>query len=246
LIAPRSCKSVHPWHVDVREHSQKLRLDVVGEQRQRLVARIGEAQHAPKRAHLGSLAGLAEKRIGAGLKAGTGSTYSPEFFKTLDIPAVLRYGDWEGQFQQMLAGELDGMAIALGAPAPELKELDAKDPLDFLQFSPDQVALLRSRFPELSASVIPSGAYPSLQADYRTLGLYNFAIIRRDVANDLAYRIVKAVFEHHDEMVAIHPAAKETLAANIDRDTFLPLHPGAEGYYREAGIAIPANLIVAN
>jgi NMT1-like family len=53
------------------------------------------------------------------------------------------------------------------------------------------------------------------------------------------FRIVKAVFEHHDELVSAHPAAKETLAANLDRDTFLPLHPGAARYYREIGIAIP-------
>ena len=47
------------------------------------------------------------------------------------------------------------------------------------------------------------------------------------------------MFEHHDELVSAHPAAKETLAANLDRDTFLPLHPGAARYYREIGIAIP-------
>lgn len=128
-------------------------------------------------------------------------------------------------------------------PPCVLKALDAKDPLDFLQFSPEQVASIGARFPELSPSVVPAGAYPSLQADYHTLGLYNFAIIRRDAADDLAYRIVKAVFDHHDEMVAVHPAAKETLAANLDRDTFLPLHPGAARYYREAGVTIPGNLL---
>ena len=201
---------------------------------------------APKRLHLGSLAGFAGKRIGAGPKAGTGGTYLPEIFNALDIPAVLRYGAWQEQFEQTAAGDLDGVAAALGSPEPELKALDAKEPLDFLQFSSEQVALIRSRLPELSPSVIPAGAYPSLQADYHTLGLYNFAITNRDAADDLAYRIVKAVFEHHDEMLAIHPTAKETLAANLDRDTFLPLHPGAARYYREAGIAIPANLVSTN
>lgn len=200
---------------------------------------------APKRLNLGSLAGFGGKRIGAGPKAGTGGTYFPEIFKALDIPALFRYGAWQEQFRQTAERELDGLAFPLGAPAPSVKALDAKEPLDFLQFSPEQIALLRTRFPELSPSVIPSGTYPSLHKDYRTLGLYNFAIINRNVSDDLAYRIVKAVFEHHQEMVAIHPAAKETLAANLDRDTFLPLHPGTAGYYREVGIAIPAGLVAS-
>jgi len=198
---------------------------------------------APKRLHLGSPGGFAGKRIGAGPKAATGGVYFPEMFKTLDIPALFRYGAWQELFEHTASGDLDGMAVTLAAPSPELTALDAKEPLDFLQFSPEQIAQIRARFPELSPSVIPAGAYPSLQADYHTLGLYNFAIINRDAADDLAYRIVKAVFEHHDEMVAIHPAAKETLAPNLDRDTFLPLHPGAGRYYREAGIAIPGNLL---
>jgi TRAP-type uncharacterized transport system substrate-binding protein len=35
------------------------------------------------------------------------------------------------------------------------------------------------------------------------------------------------------------PAVKETVPANIGRDTVLPLRPGAERYYREIGIPIP-------
>jgi TRAP-type uncharacterized transport system substrate-binding protein len=84
--------------------------------------------------------------------------------------------------------------------------------------------------------------------DNWTWGLSLIALtiaINRDAADDLAYRIVKTVFDHHEEMVAIHPAARETLAANLDRDTFLPLHPGAVRYYREAGITIPARLMPA-
>jgi TRAP-type uncharacterized transport system substrate-binding protein len=78
-----------------------------------------------------------------------------------------------------------------------------------------------------------------LHEDYRTVGLYNFAIIHHDVPDDLAYRIVKAVFEHQPEFVSAHPAAKDTVPANLDRDTFLPLHSGDARYYREIGVAIP-------
>jgi TRAP transporter TAXI family solute receptor len=115
--------------------------------------------------------------------------------------------------------------------------VDAKDPLDFSAFTGAGCAR-PNPFPELTPSLIPSGTYPSLHEDYHTVGLYNFAIIHRDVPDDLVYRIVKAVFEHQQELVSAHPAAKETVPANLDRDTFLPLHPGAARYYREIGVAI--------
>jgi len=194
---------------------------------------------APKRLMLGSLSGFAEKRIGVGPKAGTAGTYFPEIFKALGIPAVLRFGAYEDLFQQVASGVLDGMAFAIGTLVPDVAALDAREPLDFIQPSPEQVALVRTRFPELTPSLIPSGAYPSLHEDYHTIGLYIFWVIHRDVSDELAYRIVKMVFEHHQELVSAHPAAKETVPANLDRDTFLPLHPGAARYYREIGVAIP-------
>jgi TRAP transporter TAXI family solute receptor len=197
---------------------------------------------APKRLHLGSLAGFAGKRIGDGPKAGTGGTYMPGIFKTLDIEVVLHNGAWEANMEQVASGELDGLAAFAGIPMPGLAQLDAKEPLEYLQPLPDQIAKVKGDFLELTPSLISAGTYPSLTTDYRTFGLFNFAIVNQDLPDDLAYKIVKAVFEHHQELVDAHPAAKETIPANVDRDTFLPFHPGAVRYYREIGVDIPAAL----
>jgi uncharacterized protein len=67
-------------------------------------------------------------------------------------------------------------------------------------------------------------------------------VVDKDLPDDLVYKIVKAVFDHRQELESFHPAAKETLPANVDRDTFLPFHPGAMRYYREIGVDIPATL----
>ena len=36
-------------------------------------------------------------------------------------------------------------------------------------------------------------------------------------------------------------SAKETVPADISRDTVLPVHPGAERYYREIGVPVPVD-----
>jgi len=54
----------------------------------------------------------------------------------------------------------------------------------------------------------------------------------------MAYLITRTVLENNAALVKAHPAARETVAANASRDTFLPFHPGALRYYRDKGIKL--------
>jgi TRAP-type uncharacterized transport system substrate-binding protein len=60
------------------------------------------------------------------------------------------------------------------------------------------------------------------------------------------YQLVKATFEDQPRLVKAHPAASETLPQNVDKNTFLPFHPGAVRYYREIGMSIPDSLVPTN
>ncbi len=195
-----------------------------------------------KRLGVKSLDQLAGKRLGAGPRGGTSGTYSPRIFEALGIPAVFAYGSIEETASQISSGQLDGLVLATGVPVPALFELDQKDGMELIPFTSEQIKVLKHQLPELSDSVIPSGAYPSLTVDYHTVGLFNFVVAHNDLPDDLVYQIVKAVYDKHAQLVWGHPAAKETIPANIDRDTFLPIHPGAVRYYREIGIDVPAVL----
>jgi uncharacterized protein len=57
---------------------------------------------------------------------------------------------------------------------------------------------------------------------------------------------VKAIFVNHDRLLKAISAAAETLPKNVDKNTFLPFHPGAVRYYREVGIKIPDALVPTN
>jgi uncharacterized protein len=194
---------------------------------------------AAKRLGINWLEDLAGLRIGAGPRAGTGGTYLPMMFNALDIKASLRFGAFDSLTSQLKSGELDGIVFTAGFPTPALTELIATQPLDFVQPSADQIAVIRKALPEITPSIVPAGTYSSMARDYQTVGLYNFAVAHKDLPDDLVYKIVKAVFDNHQELVKVHSSAKETVPANIGRDTILPLHPGAERYYREIGIPIP-------
>jgi TRAP transporter TAXI family solute receptor len=86
-----------------------------------------------KRLAIKSLDDFAGLRIGVGPRAGTGGTYVPEIFKILGIAADIRFGAIEQIASQMADGKLDGVVIAGGFPIPALAELDARQPVDFVQ-----------------------------------------------------------------------------------------------------------------
>jgi TRAP transporter TAXI family solute receptor len=190
-----------------------------------------------------SVMDLAGKRIGVGPAGGTSATIFPAVFKVLNIPVTLRNGAFSEMASQFQGGLLDVLSYVSGVPFPFLAEIDGKAAIDYIAFSPQEIATLVGAMPELSPSVVPAGTYASLTSDYRTVGMYNFAVAHEDLAEDLVHAIVKAVFENRERLIATSPSARETLAANISRNTVLPFHPGAVRYYREIGVALPDKLV---
>jgi len=185
-----------------------------------------------------SVADMNGKNIGVGPRAGTPGTYFPLMFEALGIKATIRNGGASDMSSQLGDGLLDVFAFAAGVPISAFSELEAQRPVKFITFTDAQLKTLSEKIPELSPSVIPKGTYRTLNEDHKTVGLYNFAIAHKDLSNDDAYKIVRAVMENNPTMVKGHSAAAETVAKNADKNTFLPFHPGAVKYFKEKGIAL--------
>jgi TRAP transporter TAXI family solute receptor len=184
-----------------------------------------------------SVAEMAGKRVGVGPRGGTSAAYFPEIFRVLNVPVDLAYGEWAELAGQVHERKLDVLAAGAGVPFPSFVELEAKDKVRYIALTSAEIASARLTMPELTPSRIPAGTYPSLLRHYQTLGLFNFAVAHASLPDDLVSSVVRAVFENNEEMMEAHAAAAATVPANIDRNSFLPLHPGAIRYYRQIGRA---------
>lgn len=194
---------------------------------------------ALRRSGISTIAMLDKLDIGAGPRAGTGGTYVPEILKVLGISPRIGYGSWDDTFKELVTGHYNAIIVTGGAPFPAAKELEAKEPLTFISLSPKEIDANRKAMPELTPSTIAAGIYSSLDKDYSTVGVYNFAVGRADLPDDLVYQLVKAVFANQPRLLKATSTASETIPQNVVKDTFLPFHPGAFRYYREIGISIP-------
>jgi TRAP transporter TAXI family solute receptor len=199
-----------------------------------------------RRSGITTVAQLDKKRFGIGPRAGTGGTYIPLILKVLGISADSTYGAFADMVTELFAGRHDAFVTLTGAPMPAIQEAEAKEPVTFISLSPEQIDAIRKAMPEFSPSTIAAGTYRSLDKDYITFGVYNFAVGRPDLPDDLVYQLVKAVFENHPRLLKAHATASETVPQNVVKNTFLPFHPGAVRYYREIGTSIPDSLVPTN
>ncbi len=84
--------------------------------------------------------------------------------------------------------------------------------------------------------VIPAGTYKGQDAPMPTAAINNFLVTHSGVSDDVAYGMTKSLFENLDGMVSAHAAAKDIKLDKAVAGMPVPLHPGAEKYYREKGL----------
>lgn len=198
---------------------------------------------ALKKSGITSFKQLDGKTVGVGPRAGTPGTYFPLIFTALGMKATIRNGQGADMGGQLGDGILDAFCFGAGLPIPIFSQIDAEKEAVFFTWTDEERAKVRAAMPEFSEAMIPKGTYKQQTADQKTLGLYNFGIAHKDMADDVAYNVVKAILENNAAMVQGHESAKETIAANATRNTFLPFHPGAVKYYQEKGIKLdPATI----
>lgn len=89
--------------------------------------------------------------------------------------------------------------------------------------------------PYIAAS-IPAGTYNGQDADVPTVAVVNFLVTHEGVSDDMAYAMTKELFENLPDLEAAHQAAKQISLENAIAGMPLPLHPGAERYYKEKGL----------
>ncbi|MGA0583847.1 MAG: TAXI family TRAP transporter solute-binding subunit, partial [Castellaniella sp.] len=85
-------------------------------------------------------------------------------------------------------------------------------------------------------ATIPAGTYEGQTADTPTAAVPNFLVTASTVPDDLVYQMTKVFYEQLDTLKSAHNAAKSIERDNALKGMPVPLHPGAERYYKEVGL----------
>ncbi|MEM6407843.1 MAG: TAXI family TRAP transporter solute-binding subunit [Pseudomonadota bacterium] len=185
-------------------------------------------------------------KIGFGPAGSTSDTYFPRMMEELGVDFERRNGGWNDLGSQLQDGLLDVIAFAAGVPVPAVSQLEVQTDVNIIEFTEEEQAKIQAAFPVSNFS-IAADTYTTLEADARSVSMWNFAIANCDLPASFVEAVIEVVMSDNDRMVAIHKAARSTLPENWDKNGVLMWHPGAAKWFTEnAGADIPADKIFGN
>jgi TRAP transporter TAXI family solute receptor len=184
-----------------------------------------------------TLADLKGKRVSVGApKSGT-ELNARAVFKA----AGLTYADMKVQYlpfgesvELLKNRQLDATLQSAGLGVASIRDLASSIDIAVVAIPAATAAAIGD--PAYQPAVIPANTYKGQAAEVATVAINNFLVTHQGVSDDTAYLMTKAMFDNLADLQAAHAAAKDIKLENAARAMPVPLHPGAEKFYREKGL----------
>lgn len=142
-----------------------------------------------------------------------------------------------GDGAEMLGkGELDAVHAFTGMPVPSLVALAKEMPCRLLLYTPEELETILEKNPVYFPTQIPAGTYPGQEETVDTFGVKCLLCVSSSMPEDLAYQLTQAIWNVSGRMGDYSPAMDDMAQPDfLCQDLPIPLHPGAERFYQEAG-----------
>jgi TRAP transporter TAXI family solute receptor len=102
----------------------------------------------------------------------------------------------------------------------------------------DGIQRIQRKHPFLKLMLVPAGSYPGQSTELHSVGSWSFIMARPTLADEVAYRLARALHRGEAALGARLAQARETTAANTVAAVARPelLHPGVRRYLVEAAL----------
>lgn len=131
--------------------------------------------------------------------------------------------------------QIDATLQSVGLGAASIRDLASSTPISVVEIPADVVEKVGS--PAFISATIPANTYDGQTEDVQTAAIVNILVTREDISDDLAYQMTKLLHENRDTLINAHAAARGITLEGALASMPVPLHPGAERYYKEKGVS---------
>lgn len=140
--------------------------------------------------------------------------------------------------ERLAENKLDAIFFVGGAPSAWFSEFASSHSIALLPVDGPEADGLAKKYSFLSRSHIQAGTYPGVAKDVPTLDVGAQLLVAAKLPDDLVYHITQKLWqpETHASLAKGHPKGEHIQLSNALLGVAIPLHPGAERYYRSIGL----------
>jgi TRAP transporter TAXI family solute receptor len=133
-------------------------------------------------------------------------------------------------------GRLDAAFFTVAVGAAVIMDTSLIVDVDIVPISGANVDKLIKSYPFYAKQMVPAGTYKGNDADVATVSVMAMLGARADLEADIVYKIIDAVYSDLPQLKKAHAKFKDIEMKNGLIGMGIPLHPGAEKYFKEKGV----------
>ncbi len=197
---------------------------------------------AAEDARIRTMSDLAGKRVNIGAPGSSDALYARDMLWLAGVrPSEMTIlEEDQSRSEDLLAdGKIDAYIYTVGHPTFSVREASShKRKVELVPLDQSLVDFLVASNALVKATLIPIDFYPAIKnrEPVPSVGVHAVLFTTEDTSEDVVYRMVKDVMENLDLFRRQHPAFRNLEAKQMGDVSFMPLHPGAKRYFKEAGL----------
>ncbi|MCF3944183.1 TAXI family TRAP transporter solute-binding subunit [Oceanobacillus alkalisoli] len=138
-------------------------------------------------------------------------------------------------FELMADGRLDAAGNAESAPSSNIIEAATTTNLNMISFEKEVIQTIAKNL-GMEPNIIPAGTYDFLAEDVHTVSTPAILMVHKDVSDEEVYAVTNSIYNNLNYLDTVHEEFKALTKRNMSNVGELPLHPGAEKFFKEKGL----------
>ena len=171
--------------------------------------------------------------VGSGTEVNAWQVLSAAGLTKDDITAV--NGSFQDGVDQLRDGKIDAAFTVAGAPTTAIVDYATTNELNLVSLSDSELAAIQKEYPFLVRDDLKAGTYTGQAKDVVCVAVQAALVASETLSEDLVYELTKGMFDNKADLEAGH-AKFGFLDPAVACVGSVPLHPGAEKYYKEIGV----------
>ena len=136
----------------------------------------------------------------------------------------------------MKDGNIDAAFNTAGIPTAAIQDLAVSKKMVLVPIDGQVATKLMAKYPFYALQIVPAGTYQGQNQNVTTVAVKSMLAVSSKLSGDLVYKMLETMYANTDRLIAAHSQGKNIKIESALEGMSIPLHSGAEKYFKEKGV----------